>query len=95
MSPDAGFIEPAYGARSLVDVLPAVGRALGVTLDGATSDDLGLPTAPSYVVFLVDGLGHELLAAHADDAPFLHSLLAGSTPATVRSVGGGPPCSPR
>src|SRR5699024_8282556 len=36
-----------------------------------------------YVVFLVDGLGHELLASHADAAPYLHSLLDGSTPATA------------
>jgi hypothetical protein len=83
VSPDDGFIEPAYGDHSLVDVLPAVGRALGVTVDGAPPDRLGLPPAPGYVVFLLDGLGHQLLAAHADDAPFLHSLLQGSTPATA------------
>ena len=83
MSPDAGFIDPAYGSRSLVDVLPAVGQALGVTVEGAPAVGLELPPSPSYVVFLVDGLGHELLADHPNDAPFLHSLTAGSTPATA------------
>jgi hypothetical protein len=78
----AGFVEPAYGDRSLGDVLPAVARALGVDL-GSPPTGLHLPEAGSYVVFLVDGLGHELLEAHPDDAPFLHGLLAGSTPATV------------
>jgi hypothetical protein len=80
--PAAGFVEPAYGDRSLGDVLPAVARALGVDL-GTTPTGLQLPEAGSYVVFLVDGLGHELLGAHRDEAPFLHGLLAGSTPATV------------
>jgi len=78
----AGFVEPAYGDRSLGDVLPAVARALGVDL-GTTPTGLHLPEAGSYVVFLVDGLGHELLEAHPVEAPFLHGLLAGSTPATV------------
>ena len=36
---------------------------------------LTLPDAPSYVVFLVDGLGARLLQRHADAAPFLSSLL--------------------
>jgi predicted AlkP superfamily pyrophosphatase or phosphodiesterase len=31
----------------------------------------------------VDGLGFELLCQHPDDAPFLHSLLDGTRPATV------------
>ena len=83
MSPANSFVEPAYRDRSLVDVLPALGRALGVAVDDAPPDRLGLPDAGSYVLFLIDGLGHELLAAHADDAPFLHSQLAGSTPATA------------
>jgi hypothetical protein len=65
------FVPPAYGARSLSDVLPAVGAALGVTPESP----LHLPEAPAYVVFLVDGLGAELLAAHAHAAPYLSSLL--------------------
>ncbi len=80
---DPGFVPPAYADRSLADVLPAVGRALGVRSDGDEVPDLGLPSAQHYVVLLVDGLGSELLAAHADDAPFLSALLAGSVPATA------------
>ncbi len=81
-----GFVTPAYSQRSLGDVLPAVARALGVGtafgMNGSASG-LHLPEAQKYVVFLVDGLGYELLRDHADDAPFLHSLLDGSEPATV------------
>lgn len=82
LSVDLGFVTPAYGERSLADVLPAVGRALGVTLDGPTAD-LGLPQAQHYVVLLVDGLGADLLAAHRAEAPFLSELLAGSVTATA------------
>lgn len=84
-----GFLTPAYAERSLADVLPAVGRALGVDLlgpDGSPAGpvpDLGLPPAPHYVVLLVDGLGSELLTAHADRAPFLAGLLPGSVAATA------------
>ena len=81
-----GFVTPAYRRRSLADVLPAVARALGVGaafgVDGSATD-LFLPDAESYVVFLVDGLGFELLRDHAEAAPFLHSLLQGTEPATV------------
>jgi len=37
---------------------------------------LGLPALPRACVLLVDGLGWELLRAHAADAPFLSSLAA-------------------
>jgi hypothetical protein len=83
-APTAGFVEPAYtGAlpgRSLGDVLPAVAHALGVPV-GFHDSSLDLPPAPAYVVMLVDGLGHELLAEHRVQAPYLHSLL-GRDPAT-------------
>ncbi|WP_114422631.1 alkaline phosphatase family protein [Nocardioides houyundeii] len=69
------FVEPAYGTRSLGDVVPAVAQALGVPLPGATTR-MVLPEAPAYVVFLVDGLGAELLRRYAHAAPFLASLLA-------------------
>jgi hypothetical protein len=81
-----GFVRPAYGQRSLSDVLPAVARALGVGdrfgIDGNAAD-LFLPESQKFVVFLVDGLGFELLRDHADEAPYLHSLLSSSEPATV------------
>jgi hypothetical protein len=66
------FRVPAYRDRSLADVLPAVGRALGVdaALPGGT---LELPAAPGYVVLLVDGLGHEQLRDHLEEAPFLNA----------------------
>ena len=87
MSTDTGgFVTPAYQQRSLADVLPAVGRALGVGTafgDDTMPTDLELPEAQKYVVFLVDGLGYELLRDHADAAPYLSSLCAGTEPATV------------
>ena len=80
-----GFVEPEYSAeglagRTLGDVLPAVAAALGVPA-GFHDSALVLPPAPAYVVMLVDGLGHELLAEHRAQAPYLHSLL-GEEPAT-------------
>lgn len=67
------FVDPAYGQRSLGDVVPAVAAALGV--DARPRTGLVLPDAPAYVVFLVDGLGHELLLRYAHAAPFLSSLI--------------------
>jgi hypothetical protein len=75
------LVAPAYGDRSLADVLPAVARALGVDAGLEPPASLELPEAQSYVVFLVDGLGFELLRDHPEDAPFLHQHLG--TPATV------------
>jgi hypothetical protein len=69
------FVEPAYGSGSLADVLPSVGAALGVPTPGGRPPVLALPTAPAYVVFLVDGLGSDLLTRHAHVAPYLSSLL--------------------
>lgn len=76
------FVEPAYGRRSLGDVVPAVGAALGLRLPGEQAV-LGLPDAPSYVVLLVDGLGARLLERYAHAAPFLASQLAGQEPGTA------------
>ncbi len=74
------LLVPQYGGRCLTDVLPAVANALGV--DGTMPPTrLELPPAQAYVVLLIDGLGHEQLAAHPDDAPFLHEHLG--DPATV------------
>ena len=68
------FVEPAYGGRTLGDVLPAVATALGVDV-GFHETTLSLPPAARYVVFLVDGLGQRLLEAHREHAPYLHALL--------------------
>ena len=71
------FVEPAYGRRSLGDVVPAVAAALGVP--GAVGPSgLELPGATSYVVFLVDGLGSRLLQRYAHAAPYLSSMLGES-----------------
>ena len=83
----AGFVEPAYGSRSLADVVPAVGAAIGVKVrPGVTvvaDDQLVLPEAPAYVVFLVDGLGARLLERHAEAAPYLSSLQSTQAPGTA------------
>ena len=74
------FLEPAYGSRSLGDVVPAVGAALGLPFQPV---DLELPDASAYVVFLVDGLGARLLETYAHAAPFLASLLTEQATATA------------
>ncbi len=82
-----GFVEPAYGSRSLADVVPAVGAAIGIKvrpgLTAVADDALVLPEAPAYVVFLVDGLGARLLERHAEAAPYLASLLTTQAPGTA------------
>lgn len=78
----AAFCEPAYGDRSLGDVVPAVAAALGSPL-GPPPTGLHLPDAPAYVVFLIDGLGAELLRRYAHSAPYLASLLPDSPAATA------------
>lgn len=82
------FVEPAYEQRSLGDVVPAVARALGVPVqsDLAPRFGLHLPDAPSYVVFLIDGLGHRLLDRHRQVAPFLASLMGEPGTAGVPST---------
>ena len=76
------FLAPAYGDRSLGDVVPAVAVALGFELDEAPTG-LVLPEASSYVVFLVDGLGARLLERYAHAAPYLSGLLADQRPGTA------------
>jgi hypothetical protein len=80
----AGLVRPAYGARALADVLPGAATALGVGVDraGLPPDPLGLTAALAgarrVAVLLVDGLGAQLLRAHAHLAPVLSAL---ATPA--------------
>lgn len=69
---------PRYGTGSLAEVLPSVLAALGVPGPAP----LPLPRVRAACVLLVDGLGAELLAAHAADAPFL-SAMADAGPLTV------------
>ena len=72
--PAEGFVPPRYGSASLADVVPAVAVALGES-DALATTSLELPPAPAYVVFLVDGLGYEILRRHPAEAPFLSALL--------------------
>lgn len=68
---------PRYGSASLSDLLPAIARGLGVP-GFPGGGGLELPPADRACVFLVDGLGWELLRAHPEEAPFLTSLLGSS-----------------
>ena len=77
------FTLPAYGERSLGDVVPAVARALGAPLGEASPTGLVLPDAAAYVVFLIDGLGAELLSRYSHSAPFLASLVQGGSVGTA------------
>ena len=79
--PAGAFVEPAYLQRSLGDIVPAVAVALGQPID-ETPSGLVLPEAPSYVVFLIDGLGARLLQRYAHAAPYLSSLLEEQPPGT-------------
>lgn len=87
---------PAYGSESLADVGPSVLAAMGVP---GEENALELPPAPRACVLLVDGLGWELLRAHAEEAPYLASLpgraLSAGFPATtatsITSLGTGRP----
>lgn len=86
---------PRYGVGSLSEVLPSAVAALG----NGQFNPLQLPPARSYVVFLVDGLGHSLLHEHADEAPYLSSLLGdpltsgvpSTTATSITSLGTGLP----
>ena len=64
---------PEYGRRSLAEVLPAAIAALGGSGRHPRTAS-SLPRSRAVALLLVDGLGHELLRAHAADAPFLTSL---------------------
>ncbi|SEK89702.1 alkaline phosphatase family protein [Streptacidiphilus jiangxiensis] len=85
---------PAYGTAALADVLPAVAAGLGLTeADGVPTTGLTLPAADRVCVFLIDGLGWELLRGHPDEAPFLTSLLPSSLAGTGRPLTAGFPAT--
>lgn len=67
----ADVVSPEYGSGSLGDVMPSALAAMGVE---GWSNLLDLPSAASYVVLLVDGLGWNLLRRHGSEAPYLSSL---------------------
>jgi type I phosphodiesterase/nucleotide pyrophosphatase len=103
----ADLRRPAYGAATLADVLPGVAAALGVPVDRGDlpADPLGLSAAlagaPRIAVLLVDGLGADLVRAHADLAPTLAALATpagdlsapcpSTTPVSLTTLGTGLP----
>ena len=90
---------PRYDTATLADVLPSLLHAIGAPLDDRPPA-FALPRARAAVLLLVDGLGHELLAAHAADAPVLAGLadagpltvgFPSTTPISLTSLGTGLP----
>ena len=87
---------PRYGSGALADVVPSLLAGLDVL--GAVNV-LGVPAAKRVCLLLVDGLGWELLRAHADTAPFLASLAGppitagfpSSTATSIAALGTGLP----
>jgi hypothetical protein len=63
---------PAYGRRSIADVLTSAAASLGV--DGF-ANTLGLPAASRVCVVLADGLGRNLLKQKAAHTPFIRSVV--------------------
>ncbi|MGX1161466.1 putative AlkP superfamily pyrophosphatase or phosphodiesterase [Arthrobacter sp. SLBN-100] len=77
---------PAYGQRSIAEVLTSAAASLGV--DGF-SNTLGLPPASRVCVVLADGLGRNLLKQKSAHTPFLRSVLQagqGEVPVWVDSA---------
>ncbi|MGK5115270.1 MULTISPECIES: alkaline phosphatase family protein [unclassified Geodermatophilus] len=107
MTLPAGLQRPAYGTATLADVLPGAAAALGVPVERGDlpADPLGLTAALAgarrVAVLLVDGLGADLVRAHADLAPALAALAApagdlsapcpSTTPVSLTTLGTGLP----
>jgi hypothetical protein len=103
----ADLHRPDYGTHTLADLLPGVATALGVPVqrDGLPPDPLGLTEALGgarrVAVLLVDGLGADLIRAHADLAPTLAALTGpagdlsapcpSTTPVSLATLGTGLP----
>ena len=79
---------PRYGTGSLADLLPTIATGLGMTGLATTME---LAPADRACVFLIDGLGWELLRAHPEEAPFLTSLLGTSFNGSGRPLTAGFP----
>ena len=105
LPPDLGV--PRYGTATLADVLPGAAAALGVPVERGDlpPDPLDLTGALGgarrVAVLLVDGLGADLLRAHADLAPTLAALSSpagdlsapcpSTTPVSLATLGTGLP----
>ncbi|MGD7705605.1 alkaline phosphatase family protein [Microlunatus sp. Y2014] len=75
-----GPLPPQYGRNSLIDLLPSIAAAQGVP---GFDNLLGLPSAPRWVVLMVDGLGWHNLDAAREHAPYLSALASRRPPVTV------------
>lgn len=98
---------PPYGTASLADVLPGAAAALGIPVERGDlpNDPLDLTAAVGgarrVVVLLIDGLGADLIRAHADLAPTLAGLATpvgdlsapcpSTTPVSLATLGTGLP----
>jgi Type I phosphodiesterase / nucleotide pyrophosphatase len=98
---------PRYGTATLADVLPGAAAAVGVPVRRGElpADPLGLTEALGgarrVAVLLIDGLGADLLRAHADLAPTLAGLsrpvgdlsapCPSTTPVSLATLGTGLP----
>jgi hypothetical protein len=98
---------PRYGTATLADVLPGAAAALGVAVQRGDlpADPLGLAGvlggARRVAVLLIDGLGADLVRAHADLAPTLAALSSpvgdlsapcpSTTPVSLATLGTGLP----
>lgn len=87
---------------TLADVLPSVAASFGLPVaDDLTANILSVTPGRDVVVLLIDGLGAELLARHADVAPTLaghrvDTLLCGfpaTTATSLTSLAVGAPCA--
>ncbi len=63
---------PAFGQRSVADVLTSAAASLGVA---SFTNTLGLPPATRVCVVLADGLGRNLLKQKSAHTPFLRSIM--------------------
>ena len=66
-------VVPEYDGRCLNQLIRSAGAATAGHVN-----PLELPAVPRYVVVLIDGLGHDLLADNADCAPYLSSMREGT-----------------
>ena len=70
-----GLDPPSYRTGALSDVIPTIGAALGVPEPGREAGPWTPEPTRKACLFLVDGMGRELLAEHARHAPYLNELL--------------------
>jgi hypothetical protein len=105
--PPPDLLRPAYGEATLADVLPGAAVSLGVPVERGDlpADPLvlteALGGARRVAVLLVDGLGADLLRAHAHLAPTLAALARpvgdlsapcpSTTPVSLATLGTGMP----